>query len=86
MPPLKPFLSNPAAYVVPEPSPVEPTLAPAPIDPSPVPVPVPAPAPVPIDPSPVPAPVEVEVASIDVVPTRKPRAKKIPAALPAVTE
>ena len=71
MPPLKPFLSNPAAYVVPEPSPVEPTLAPAPV---------------PIDPSPVPAPVEVEVASIDVVPTRKPRAKKIPAALPAVTE
>jgi hypothetical protein len=89
------FLSNPSAYVIPDPLPIEPTPTPTPV-PTPTPAAVepthaPAPTPIPIDPTPTPIEIEVEAPPIaldhiDVVPARKPRAKKIPAALPAVAE
>ena len=83
------FLSNPAAYVIPDPSPVEPTPppTPAPVPIEPTPTPVPAPAEVEATVAPAPAPIALD--PIDVAPARKPRAKKLPAApaaLPAVAE
>ena len=77
------FLSNPSAYNVPVPTPIEPTPAPTPAPAAVEPTPAPAPAPVEIEADP------IALDPIDVAPVRKPRAKKLPAApaaLPAVAE